>query len=362
MAKRKRLIPNPTAPLSTEAPSFRGSETSAVTNSSVGLRARQAPIADVAGGSAAHAALEEVAHEMANACREGRLLQRVDLDAIDQTYLVRDRSFVDEDEMASLKQSLHARGQQTPIEVVALGEGRFGLISGWRRLVALQRLRTDTKGKDFTTALCVVRAPKTASDAYLAMVEENEIRAGLSFYERARIAARAAEQGAYPTARHAVKKLFANASASKRSKITSFLIIYDALDDVLAFPVVLSERVGLQLSKALEADAGLASRIKAGLKKSPASDAATEQAVLATMLKLEPASQAIPAGGKAASDKPATVKPCTDKPNARETAHDEPRAKAGIRVTRAKGKLVLSGAGVTDTLMDALEAWLKERG
>jgi hypothetical protein len=351
MAKRKRLIPNPTAPVVSEVQPLRGPETSALANSSVGLRTRQAPIADVAGGSAAQAALEEVAHEMANACREGRLLQRIDLDAIDQTYLVRDRSFVDEDEMATLKQSLRARGQQTPIEVVALEKGRFGLISGWRRLVALQRLRAETQGEpqdsDFTTALCVVRAPKTASDAYLAMVEENEIRAGLSFYERARIAARAAEQGAYPTARHAVKILFANASASKRSKIASFLGIYGALDGVLSFPAVLSERMGLQLSKALEADAGLADRIRAGLKNSPAPDAVTEQDFLADMLKPETGPQTAPATAK-----PTSVRPATDKPV----------PEVGIRITRTKGKLVLRGTGMTDALMDALEAWLAEHG
>ncbi|WP_223426876.1 ParB/RepB/Spo0J family partition protein [Tateyamaria pelophila] len=352
MAKRKRLIPSPTAAAPSATPPARGLEASTLSSSSIGLRARQAPIAAVAGGSAAQAALEEVAHEMANASREGRLLQRIDLDAIDQTYLVRDRSFVDEDEMASLMQSLRARGQQTPIEVVALGGGRFGLISGWRRVVALQRLRIEAQGSDFTTALCFVRAPQTASEAYLAMVEENEIRAGLSFYERARIAARAAEQGAYPTARHAVKILFANASASKRSKIVSFLGIYGALDGVLEFPAGLSERMGLQLSKALEADPGLADRIRTELNNSPAPDAAGEQDVLADILKPETGLQTAPA-----TDKPTSVRPATDKPST-----DKPAPEAGIRITRTKGKLVLSGAGVTDALMDALEAWLTEHG
>ena len=332
MAKRKRLTPNPT-PAPQRAP-----ETKALANGWAGVRT--APIADVAGASATQAALEEVAGEMTQARREGRLIQRIALDDIDETHLVRDRAFVDEGEMMALLQSLKARGQQTPIEVVALAQGKYGLISGWRRLIALRRLRMETQSSDFTTALCLIRTPQSASEAYLAMVEENEIRAGLSFYERARIAARAAEQGAYPTARYAVKGLFANASAPKRSKIGSFLAIYDALDTALTFPAALSERMGLALSKALEADAALAGAITARLKAKPPKDAQAEQAVLGEMLA--------PAQGlRPASPAPVAAKPAQDIPQ------------GGLCITRAKGILTLSGPDVTDDLMDALEDWLK---
>lgn len=340
MAKRKRLTPatTPPAPLP-PVDAGRAPETKALANGWAGVRSRQAPIADMAGASAAQAALEEVAEEMADARREGRMIQRIALDAIDPAYLVRDRSVVDPDEMAALTQSLRARGQQTPVEVVALGQGQYGLISGWRRLMALRSLQAETQDGAFDTALCLIRAPQTASDAYLAMVEENEIRAGLSFYERARIAARAAEQGAYPTARHAVKGLFANASASKRSKITSFLAIYAGLDDVLSFPASLSERMGLALAKALEADADLSTRLAARLRKAPAPDAAAEQDILVQMLKPTSEQPAAP------SKSPQRKTPDT--------------LQSGIQITRSKGKMVLSGAHVTDDLMDALEAWLE---
>lgn len=327
MAKRKRLSPLPVLEPGTE----RAPETKALPNGWAGVRS--APIADVAGASATQAALEEVASEMTQARRDGRLVQRIPLEAIDEAHLVRDRAVVDADDMATLEQSLRARGQQTPLEVVDLGQGRFGLISGWRRLMALRAI------EDAQTALCLVRAPQSASEAYLAMVEENEIRAALSFYERARIAARAAEQGAYPTARHAVKGLFANVTASKRSKIVSFLSVYEALDAVLRFPAKLSERQGLALAKALEADKGLGKRVTAALKV-PAKDAETEQAVLSEMLR------------------PAGVPPA---PTAKtKTAPDQPEP--GIKVTRAKGKITLSGAGMTEELMDALEAWLAAQG
>lgn len=329
MAKRKRLSPLPVLePMAAPAP-----ETKALKNGWAGTRA--APIADVAGSAAAQAALEEVAGEMASARRDGRLVQRIALEAIDESHLVRDRAVVDADDMAALKASLAARGQQTPLEVVDLGQGRFGLISGWRRLMALRSLGE-------ATALCLLRAPQSAAEAYQAMVEENEIRANLSYYERARIAARAAEQGAYPTARRAVKGLFAHVSAPKRSKIVSFLGIYEALDAVLAFPAALSERQGLALAKALEADAGLADRLTAALAD-PATDAAAEQAVLSEMLR--PSAAAPVAAQKGPRSK---------------TAQNAAQAGDGVRITRGKQKLALSGPGVTEELLDALEAWLAE--
>lgn len=324
MAKRKRLSPLPAA---LEPGTERAPETKALKDGWAGARA--APIADVAGSAATQAALEEVAGEMADARREGRLVQQIALDRIDESYLVRDRAVVDADDMAALEASLKARGQQTPLEVVALGEGRFGLISGWRRLMALRGIA----GAE--TALCLVRAPQSAPEAYLAMVEENEVRAGLSYYERARIAARAAEQGAFPTARLAVKGLFGNVSRSKRSKITSFLRVYEALDEVLMFPAALSERQGLALAKALEADAGLAARIVAVLEE-PATEAEAEQEALAQALR------------PAMSDVPAPKAPVAP----------AKAPEAGIKVSRGQGRISLSGQGVTDAFMDALEAWV----
>ena len=333
MAKRKRLIPAPSAPRA-EPPAPRVADTKALIDGLAGLRSRPAPIADVAGASATRAALEEVAGEMADARREGRLVQRIAVGDIDETHLVRDRIDVDEGEMGALLDSLRARGQQTPIEVVDLGRGRYGLISGWRRLTALRRLGESH-------ALCLIRAPETASDAYLAMVEENEIRAGLSFYERARIAARAAEQGAYPTPRYAVKGLFANASAPKRSKIVSFLTIYHALDNALRFPSALSERLGLALAKALEADAALAPRMAPRLKKAKSPEA--QQEIILEMLK---------------GDAPKPSRPAPARPAPAPSAGP---AEPGVRVTRSKGRMVLSGAGVTEALMDEIEVWLKAR-
>jgi ParB family chromosome partitioning protein len=80
--------------------------------------------------------------------------------------------------MDALKASLAARGQQTPIEVVELVEGRYGLISGWRRLHAL-------RANGAKTVKAIITAPREVSDAYVAMIEKNEIRVDLSYFERA---------------------------------------------------------------------------------------------------------------------------------------------------------------------------------
>jgi len=138
---------------------------------------RRAPIADVAGEASAVAALEEVTRSLNDARSQGRMIQRLALDAIDPGYLVRDRVVVDETEMQALCDSLAARGQQTAIEVADLGGGRWGLISGWRRLTALRRLRDRSETPEdrtrFDTVLAIARQPGDAAEAYLARNGDN---------------------------------------------------------------------------------------------------------------------------------------------------------------------------------------------
>ena len=112
----------------------------------------------------------------------------------------------------------------------------YGLISGWRRLQALKALHAETGEPRFATVQALVRRPETAADAYVTMVEENEIRLGLSHYERARVAALATARGVFPTEDDALRALFATASRPKRSRIRAFLDIFHALDGVPALP------------------------------------------------------------------------------------------------------------------------------
>ena len=267
MAKRKRLSP---ARLDlAEAPA-----TPPAPRRALGPGPRP-PIADVAQDASASAALTEIAQTLSDARAQGRLIQHLPLDAIRDDYLVRDRLVADPEELDVLMQSIAARGQQTAIEVTALENGAYGLISGWRRVQALRALRAQDPATD--TVLAIVRTPQDAADAYQAMIEENEIRVGLSFFERARIVARAVDADVFKRDRVALARLFASVSRSKRSKIGSFLRVVRALEDALHFPVQMTERTGLALAQALEADPGAAERVRAALTD-PAPHSAAEEA------------------------------------------------------------------------------------
>lgn len=313
MAKRKRL----------ELPS--DSETPALeTKSTFGGMSRM-PIAAVAGETATQAALEEVSGALAEAEAQGRMVRRLELATVETNHLNRDRMVLDEDEMAALTASLEARGQQTPIEVLQLSGGRFGLISGLRRVRALQALGQ-------TEVLAFVRKPEGAAASYVAMVEENEIRASLSFYERANIAVQAVGAGVYPNAKAAVKALFAHVAPAKRSKILRFVVLRETLGKHLSFPTAIPEKLGLALASAIEADRKLATRINDTLRKTPPVDAGAERRVLERALK----------GPAVKSDRGEEVAP-------------------GVILKMAKGKMVLSGPGVDAKLEAALRDWLATR-
>ncbi len=339
MAKRKRLTPARTDYLPEEA-----AGTAIETKSMFPPVLSAPPIAQVAGDTALQAAVDNLSSEIRTARAEGRLIQQIPLTAIDETYLVRDRIVVDGDEMSALIESLRARGQQTPIEVVKLTKDQFGLISGWRRLTALKALYTETGDERFAIVQALLRRPENASDAYLSMVEENEIRVGLSYYERARIAARAAEQGVYPDEASALRGLFSTASRAKRSKIGSFIAIYHALDTDLKFAAAIPERLGLALSKALKEDRTLGNCIALSLRSNPPKTAGTEARLLADLIT------------KVEGDKQPEKHTSDNSSNPAEII-------GGIRIQHNERgrKLVLTGAQMDAAFIDRLKEWLKSQ-
>ncbi|MGR3590566.1 MAG: ParB/RepB/Spo0J family partition protein [Limimaricola soesokkakensis] len=292
MAKRKRLSP----PRLDIAPEAAPETKSAFPSYPLGVApTRNMPIASVAREAAGSAALDEMGRTLSEAREEGRLIQWLPLEEIDESYLVRDRIETSEEEMQALVDSLRDRGQQTAIEVADLGEGakpRWGLISGWRRLTALRRIATEegTSGR----VLAIPRSPRNAAEAYRAMVEENEIRVGLSYYERARIVARAADAGVYADDTEALRALFGAATRARRSKIGSFVRIVRALDTVLRFPTKISERAGLALVHALDKNPDLGEQLRTWLAVTPPADAEAEAAVLAEAVeKIEAVAESV---------------------------------------------------------------------
>lgn len=233
------------------------------------------PIARVAGAAAGAAAdaLAEARADAAAAQRDaalwrdadeaGRAARALPLDAVRADHLTRDRaalavepsdgapSALDDEAMRELVASIRAHGVRAPIEVLRLEGETYGLISGWRRLHAMRALHRETGEARFAAIPAFIRAPDGAAGAYAAMVEENEIRADLSQYERGRIAAIAAADGVFPDLDAAVNTLFAAGSKAKRSKIRSFARVHAALGDALRFGPALPERALLRLAGAI---------------------------------------------------------------------------------------------------------------
>ena len=319
MAKRKRLTPT-AAFLDAEAPQSTA----------------RAPIAKVAHDASIHASLSELAGELETARASGRLALQLPLEDIEAGYLLRDRMVADGEDMDALMVSIRTRGQQVPIEVSDLGPDhpgpRYGLISGWRRLTALRALNAGAPDGAFNTVLAVLRHPETAGAAYLAMIEENELRVGLSYYERARVAARAAEAGLFADAPAAIAALFATSSKAKRSKIGSFVRVYQELDDCLTYPVALPERLGLQVAQALKAGQG--DMIRAALTAAEMPNAQAEMSLLAQAVR---------------------------KKAERKTAPPPTEIVTGIHLQRGRHGLTLTGPGVDAELENALTTWLQSQ-
>jgi ParB family transcriptional regulator, chromosome partitioning protein len=337
MAKRKRLTP--------ANPAYLGAAPETKSLSPLGPATLRAPIADVASEASATAALAQMSDELTNARSSGRMVATLDLAQIEIDYLVRDRVAADDEEMQTLIASFRDRGQQTPIEVADLGGGSYGLISGWRRCQALARLNREDGGD--RQVLALLRKPEEASDAYLAMVEENEIRVGLSYFERARIAAKAADMGVYDSDKAALLSLFRTASRAKRSKIRSFLPVVRQLDGVLRFPQALGERMGLQLSKRLEEDAAFGPRLQSLLQGAKAFDAQAEQAVITSALAPENESR----------------RAKTKAERAKETFYKETEIRFGVTFRDyGKGQRVeILGENLTPELRHRLVYWLKSQ-
>ena len=211
------------------------------------------------------------------ASADGRVITDLALDRIDLDYMLRDRIVVEVSELEELKSSILAHGLRLPVEVVALEDGTYGLVSGWRRVTAMRQLHEGDPGQ-FATIKAIIRPPYQAAALYTAMVEENELRSQVTPYERGRIAVVAASKGAFSDTEAAIETIFAAASKAKRSKIRSFAHVHDELGDVLQFPTDLSERNGLRLAYALRE--GFAAGLRGALGGAARGGPALEWALL----------------------------------------------------------------------------------
>ena len=217
---------------------------------------------------------------------QGRLIKEVALEEIEAMSMQRDRTIMDSEALGELQHSIAAHGLRLPVEVYALTTPkwikRYGLLSGYRRFVAQQNLLSQTGDDRFARIKAVMRDPDQMGGAFVAMVEENEIRQDLSHYERGRISVIAAQQGAFATTEDAVAEMFAAASKAKRSKIRSFAMIFEELGDMLQFPEALREKDGLRLAQGLRG--GAEAQLRDVLGAGQAEDAKSEWALIEGVL------------------------------------------------------------------------------
>lgn len=226
------------------------------------------PIAQVAGSAAKsiedemvrlrqdNASLQAAANNWQEATSGGLIVKLVPLADIDIHSIARDRRTIDREgePWAELKASLRARGQQVPIEIGGRSatHGKFRLISGYRRVNALMELYEETGEERFATVKALVSRARDKLNATIAMIDENEIRQDISFYERGRICCIAADQGICDSVDDAIQVLFASSSRNRRYKIRNFTLIHTMLGTYLDFPEHIGERLGARLAQALK--------------------------------------------------------------------------------------------------------------
>ncbi|MHA6326409.1 ParB/RepB/Spo0J family partition protein [Roseivivax sp. CAU 1753] len=271
------------------------------------------PIADVVADAARlstplpHTERAEIARDRSDAealraaRQKGLVAIEIPLAEIAVEALSRDRMDVEDEELQELVRSIDAHGLRLPIEVFSREDGSYALISGFRRLAAYRQLNASYGATHFATIPAFVRAPKSSVEAIQAMIEENEIRVGISQYERGRVAAMAVHGGVFSSLETAVGALYQSASKAKRSKIRSFALIHEELGDMLHFPKALSERQCLRLANALRT--GFCDAIRAELETLVVEDADSEwQAMLPYVEQAETGEKQVSRGGRPKSE------------------------------------------------------------
>jgi ParB family chromosome partitioning protein len=279
---------------------------------------------------------DALAHQFVKAQGQGLVMERIPLDAVRTGKLTRDRRDVDPGELQELCDSISAIGLSNPIRVERSGDG-FELVQGLRRLSAFRRLHAawPQDGYDVIPAV-VMEAGETIDMLYRRMVDENLIRADVSFADMARLAeAYAADpETAAPDADAAVDVLFGSAGKQKRSYIRGFARLLALAGDTLQHAQALPRALGLSLRKELESDPAAVARLRAELGAKPRRDAEEELAIIRAFCGLDGA-PAFPAG----NDRPKSPKP--PRP-ARTTFQVEGRA-GRVKCTASQGRLELRG-------------------
>ncbi|HSF95590.1 MAG TPA: ParB/RepB/Spo0J family partition protein [Thermohalobaculum sp.] len=215
----------------------------------------------------------------------------IPLPEIDPQALPRDRLTLDDRPLGELIDSIAVDGLRMPVEVWELSEARdtgsgtphrYGLISGFRRLAAYQRLWRDGQDGRFAAIPAFLRQPRSVGQAMAQMIGENEIRVQISPWERARILSQAVDEGIFDTVDAAVAGLYPLADRHKRGRLRLMVPVVEALEGLLATPEQLSQNRMLTLAAGFAA--GYGEVIETALEESSAATLEAQWRVLRGVL------------------------------------------------------------------------------
>jgi ParB family chromosome partitioning protein len=201
-------------------------------------------------------------------------VHHIPLAEIDQSALTRDRTGLDPEPQSELEQSIAVSGLRQPIEVFPLAEPRggqrYGLLSGFRRLLAF-RTQLENTGQDrYEKIPAFVRERTDLATSLAAMVAENEIRAGISPFERGLICVTARNMGAFASIEEAINGLYPTSCRVKRHRLRTLAYFAEEMDGQLAAPEKLSEQRAFRIARALSA--GFGDLMRTALEESSVKD------------------------------------------------------------------------------------------
>lgn len=200
-------------------------------------------------------------------------IHHLPLTDIDADALPRDRTALDDTDLSDLTLSIAAHGLRMPIEVFpATGPKPWGLISGFRRLAAHRELKLDT-------IAAFIRQPADIPAALAAMIEENEIRADITPWDRASIVLTAVDEGHFDTIDAALPRLFPTYDRFRQTRLRAIAeVVAHFGDHALTDPRSLSQQKLTRLATALRA--GMGDTMLVALRESSDRSPATQWSLL----------------------------------------------------------------------------------
>ncbi|CRL16525.1 ParB/RepB/Spo0J family partition protein [Phaeobacter italicus] len=259
----------------------RGPMATAISENADALRARAEAEQNI------RAENDRLAHEFVRLKNLGLVVDRIPLDKISTSKLIRDRAVNRDPDLDELKESIRDLGLSNPIRVEEDGDG-YQLVQGFRRLSAYQALYAETGDEIYGQIPAgLVARGETLQGLYRRMVDENLVRRDISFAEMAQLALSYAQdpETSSETVEDAVAILYASAGRQKRSYIRHFAELLELIGAELSFAEAIPRALGLDLKKRLVEDQTAVERLKAVLRGATFASAEEELAVLKEALK-----------------------------------------------------------------------------